>query len=111
MKKKKINTLEVKLKELEWNLSNDEAKEQYNTYRGEINEIYDKISNGIKIRCKCDWYEFGDKFNKLFLTIEKHWGTQNIVHRVLSNEQEISDLSKINTYLQILSTSLHGKAK
>ena len=30
---------------------------------------------------------------------------------MLSNEQEITDFSKINTYLQILSTALHGKAK
>ena len=34
---------------LEQTLSNDEAKEQYNAYIGEINEIYNEISNGIKI--------------------------------------------------------------
>ena len=39
---------------LEQNLSNDEAKEQYNVHRGEINEIYNEISNGVKIRSKCD---------------------------------------------------------
>ena len=34
-----------------------------------------------------------------FLTIEKHRATQNTVHKVLSNEQEITDLSKINTHI------------
>ena len=63
---KKLSQLEVQLKELEQNLSNDEAKEPYNARRDEINEIYDEISNGIKIKSKCDWYEFGEKSNKFF---------------------------------------------
>ena len=84
---------------LEQNLSNDEAKEQHNVYRGEINEIYNEISNGVKIRSKCDWYEFGAKSHKFFLTIEKRRATQNTVHKVLSNEQGITDLSKINTHI------------
>ena len=48
--------------------------------------MYDKISNNIKIRSKCDWYKFGEKSNKLFLTMEKRQATQNIVWKVLSNE-------------------------
>ena len=76
LKREKLSRLEVKLTELEQNLSNDEAKEQYNSYRGEINEIYNEISNGIKFRSKCDWYEFGEKSNKFFLTIEKCRATQ-----------------------------------
>ena len=54
LRREKLSRLEVKLKELEQNLGNDEAKEQYNAYRGEINEIYDEISNRIKIKSKCD---------------------------------------------------------
>ena len=70
LRREKLSRLEVELKELEQNLGNDEAKEQYNAYRGEINEIYDEISNSIKIRSKCDWYEFGEKYNKFFLTLQ-----------------------------------------
>ena len=83
-------------------MSNNEAKEQYNAYLGEINEISDEISSSIKIRSKCDWYEFVEKSNKFFLTTEKRRAMQNIVHKVLSNEQELTDLSKINTYHPIL---------
>ena len=61
LKHDKLSCLEVKPKELEQNVSNDEAKEQYNTYRVEMNETYDEISNSIKIRSKCDWYKFGEK--------------------------------------------------
>ena len=57
LKREKLSLLQVKPKVLEQNLSNDEAKEQYNAYRGKINEIYDEISNGIKFRSKCDWHD------------------------------------------------------
>ena len=71
LRREKLSRLEVKLKELEQNLIHDVAKEQYNPYRGEINEIYDKITNTIKNRSKCGWYEFGEKSNKFVLTLEK----------------------------------------
>ena len=38
-KREKLSRLKVKLTELEQNLSNGKVKEQYNAYRGEINEI------------------------------------------------------------------------
>ena len=34
-------------------------RQQYNAYRGKINEIYGKISNCIKIKSKFEWYKFG----------------------------------------------------
>ena len=86
-----MSCFEFKLKELEQNLSDDEAKELYNACRAEIKEIYGEISNGIKIRSKCNWYKFGEKSNKFFLTIQKSQATQIIIRKVLSNEQEITD--------------------
>ena len=99
LKREKLSRLEVKLTELEQNLINDKAKEQYNACRGEINEIYNEISKGIKIRSKCDSYEFGEESNKFFLTIEKRRATQNTVRKVLSNDQEITNLCKINIHI------------
>ena len=37
--------------------------------------------------------------NLFFLTLEKRRATQNIVRKELSNEQEITDLSKINAHI------------
>ena len=48
----------------------------------------------MKIRTKCDWYKFGEKFMKFFLTLKKRQVTQNIAHKALSNEHEIN----INIY-------------
>ena len=55
LRREKVSRLKVKPNEVEQNLGNDEAKEQYNACRAEINEIYDEISNSIKIKSKCDW--------------------------------------------------------
>ena len=35
-----------------------------------LEEIYDIKANGVKIRSKCDWYEYGEKSSKLFLNLE-----------------------------------------
>ena len=109
LRRRKLSCLERKLKELEQNLSNDEAKEQYNAYRGEINEIYDDMSNGIKIRSKCDWYEFGEKSNEFSLTLKKRRAKQNIVRKVLSYEQEITDLSKVKPHIYQFYQHLYNK--
>ena len=93
LRREKAWCLEVKLKELEQNLGHDEAKEQYYACSGEINKIYDEVSNGIKIRRKCDWYEFGEKSSKFFLTSKKRRATENVLHKLLSNELEVTDLS------------------
>ena len=71
LRREKLSRLEVKLKDLEEILNHDEAKEQHNPYRGEINKTYDEISSGIKIRSKCDWYEFDEKSNEFFLNFRK----------------------------------------
>ena len=95
-KRENLARLEGKLKELEQNLNCDENLEQYGIYKNELNDIYNDISNGIKIRSKCDWYEFGEKSNKFFLNLE---ATQSVVRKVISNEQEITDISKINDHI------------
>ena len=71
MKREKVSFLEKKLKDLEQNLNNEEAKLQYNSFKDELNDIYEEISNGIKIRSRCNWYELGEKSNKYLLNLEK----------------------------------------
>ena len=88
-----------KLKELEQNLNCDENLEQHGIYKNEPNHIYNDIGNGIKIRSKCDWYEFGKKPDKFFLILETNHATQCVVRKVISKEQEIIDISKINNQI------------
>ena len=44
LRHEKLPSCEDKLIEVEKNVSEDKGKEQYNPYRGEINEIYGEIS-------------------------------------------------------------------
>ena len=50
-----------KKKDLEQNLNNEETKLQYNSFKDALNDIYEEISNVIKIRSRCNWYELGDQ--------------------------------------------------
>ena len=107
---KKLSHLKWKLEELEQKLNNDEAKERYYACRGEINEIYDDTSNSIKIR-ESEWYKFGEKSNEFFLTLEKRQATKNIICELLSNEQEITDLFKVNTHIYQFYQHLYNKKR
>ena len=57
------------------------------------------MSNSIKIRSKCDCYEFGEKSNKFFLNLETNRTTQNVARKVISNKQEITDTCKKNNHI------------
>ena len=56
----KVSFLEKKLKNLEQNLNNEETKLRYNNLKDELNDIHEEISNGIKIRSRCNWCELGE---------------------------------------------------
>ena len=94
-KRENLARLEGKWKELEQNSNCDENLEQYGIYKNDSNDIYNDISNGIKIRSKCNWYEFGKNSNKFFLNLEANRATQSVIRKLISNEQEITGISKI----------------
>ena len=97
LKRDKVSILEKKLKDLEQNLSHKETKLQYISFKDELNDIYGEISNVIKIRRRCNWYELSEKSNKYFLNLEKSRASKNILRKICFETQEITDLTKINT--------------
>ena len=54
---------------MEKNVNNEEIKLQYNSFKDKLNDIYEEISNGIKIRSRYNWYELGEKSNKCLLKV------------------------------------------
>ena len=55
--KRQLKTnLENQLKKLEGKLDEDNLS-KYDSVKNELDEIYDHIAEGIRIRSKCDWYE------------------------------------------------------
>ena len=37
----------------------------------QLNDIYEEVTNGIKLRSRSNWYELGEKSNKCFLNLGK----------------------------------------
>ena len=70
-RKENKTLLENKLKELEGNLNTEDNIQSYNIYKKELDSIYDHITEGIRIRSKCDWYEHGEQSTKFCLNLEK----------------------------------------
>ena len=57
----------------------------------ELDEIYDKIAEGVRVRSRCQQYEEGEKSNKFFLNLEKVRGSQGKVRKLIVSNHEIAD--------------------
>ena len=58
--------LEKKLKEFESNLNSEASFNEYTKCKKDLELIYERIAEGVKIRSKCQWYEEGEKSTKIF---------------------------------------------
>ena len=65
-KRQQRANLENQLKELEKNLDEDNLS-KYNSVKNELDVIYDHITEDMRIRSKCIWYEHGEKSKHFFL--------------------------------------------
>ena len=97
-KRTKIFILENKLKQLEAN-ANFQFDDHYLECKNNLEQIYQEKANGIKIRSKCDWYEFGEKSSKFFLNLEKQHALQNQVRTLLCDQKEITNKNQIASFL------------
>ena len=56
---------------MEQNLKNEEDFYAYDLCKLELENIYDKKSEGAKIRSKCEWYQHGEKLTSSFQILQK----------------------------------------
>ena len=49
--------METKIKSLGQNIINEDKFNEYKTEKDELENFYDNIATGVKIRSKCDWYQ------------------------------------------------------
>ena len=87
--------LETKIKKLEQNIINEDKFNEYKTAKDELENFYDNIATGVKIRSKCDWYQYGEKSTKYFLNLEKQKAVNGTVKKIIKNDIEITDQLKI----------------
>ena len=92
-KKEKL-FLENKLKKLENNTNYIENSE-YIDCRNKLDKIYEQKINGIRIRSKCDWYEYGEKSSKFFLNLEKTRSTQSTIRNITKDKKTLHVIKEL----------------
>ena len=60
-------------------MDKDDNLSKYNAIKNELDPIYDHVTEVIRIRSKCEWYENKKKSTKFFLNLEKQRGAQNTI--------------------------------
>ena len=83
--------MEIQQKILEKCLDYDDNLSKYNAIKNELDAIYNHITEGIRIRSKCDWYKHSEKSSKFFLNLEKQRGIQNTIKKLIVSDKEIID--------------------
>ena len=96
MRKQDKIDLEQKLKIIENNLTSEEKRKLQNHYKNKLETIYDYMSDGIRIRSKCEWHEHGEKSTKFFLNLEKQRDVQSRIRKLIVEEKEITYLEEIS---------------
>ena len=82
-------SLEEKVKNFESSVTNYHNDLQYIEYTEKVKNYLFKKVNGIRIRSKCNWYEYGEKSTKFFLNLERSCTYQGVVRCILKNKIEI----------------------
>ena len=80
-KRKNQHELESKLKILEKSLSCDKNIEEYHKCKADLDEIYDNIAEGVKVRSRCQWYEENEKSTKYILKKKKKQAEKCTIQR------------------------------
>ena len=81
---------------MEQNLKNEEDFNAYSLCKIELENIYDKKTEGAKICSKCEWYQHGGKPTKFFLNLEKQKAINTTVRHLIDNDKDITDPKEIN---------------
>ena len=98
--KRQLRTnLENQLKKLEEKLDEDNLS-KYDSVKNELDEMYDHIAEGIRIRSKCDWYEYGEKLTNFFWNLEKQQGSQNTIKKLVIDDKEITEQTHILEHIR-----------
>ena len=87
LKNEKKMFLENNSKKLEYDTNYIENSEYINC-RNKLDKIYEQKSNGMRIRSKCDWHEYGEKSSKFFLNLEKSRPAQRTIWNITKDKKK-----------------------
>ena len=89
-----------KITKLEQDIDNKEKFEEYDKTRSELKKIYDKIAEGVKVRSKCSWYQYGEKFTNFFYGQKKKYTICGTIKTLINDGKEITMSNEINLTLK-----------
>ena len=72
---------------------------EYISCKSKLDQFYEEKANDIRIRSKCDWYEYIEKSTKFFINLEKIRAHQKKIRNILKNGKEITDQKEVNSEL------------
>lgn len=84
-----MNTSPYKMKIFGKNLTNSNSNQDYLNCKRELDYICAQKLEGIKIRCKCNWYDDSKKSS------EENRATQNQIRLLKIGETEVKNQNKI----------------
>ena len=64
---------------------------EYITWKIKLDQLNKEKANGIRIKRKCDWYEYGEKSTKFFLNLKKIRPHQNKKRNIMKAGKDITD--------------------
>ena len=101
---KKIQFLEQANHDLE-----ESTKDEYEDAKQALDEYYDKITEGLSIRSKANWTEYGEKSNKFFLTLERQHKNKSSIQKLTVDGEDIDTDDKILAQINMFYRSLYSK--
>ena len=94
-RKSRLVELENRLAELKNIITTNSSEEVitvYNNCKSDLEALYNYITEGIIMRSKSNWYEFGEKSSKYFLNLEKrNKAKSHACTIIMENNSEISE--------------------
>ena len=88
--------------------SSEEVITVYNNCKSDLEALYNYITEGIIMRSKSNWYEFGEKSSKHFLNLEKRKKAKLHVRTIITKKySEISEPQAILLHIKEFYSTLY----
>ena len=65
--------------------------------KNELKKSYGKIGDGVKIRSKCNWHQYGEKSTKFLLNLKKKRAIGGSIEKLLNRNTEITTAADVNS--------------
>ena len=101
-KRKKLEDLEMKIKQFENCPLDSISSEIYSANKLEFEALMEEKTKGYILRSKINWYENGEKSSKFFLNLEKRKAIQNTI-KVLVNDANSESENTVKSNKEITS--------